>query len=90
MRVKGVHKADALPGFVASWTADLPFVNVTLFEQAGVPLPQPGYTIDDLMKASKSWSRKKPVYISPSPSTAAVSASPARPTLTAHATIKTG
>ncbi|ACT14542.1 MULTISPECIES: ABC transporter substrate-binding protein [Pectobacterium] len=63
MRVKGVHKADALPGFVASWTADLPFVNVTLFEQAGVPLPQPGYTIDDLMKASKLVAEKTGVHI---------------------------
>lgn len=63
MRVKGVHKADALPGFVASWTADLPFINVTLFEQAGVPLPQPGYTIDDLMKASKLVAEKTGVHI---------------------------
>ncbi|AIA72489.1 ABC transporter substrate-binding protein [Pectobacterium atrosepticum] len=63
MRVKGVHKADALPGFVASWTADLPFINVTLFEQAGVPIPQPGYTIDDLMKASKLVAEKTGVHI---------------------------
>ncbi|KFX19612.1 ABC transporter substrate-binding protein [Pectobacterium betavasculorum] len=63
MRVKGVHKADALPGFVASWTADLPFINVTLFEQAGVPLPQPGYTIDDLMKSSKLVAEKTGVHI---------------------------
>ncbi|KFX24525.1 sugar ABC transporter substrate-binding protein [Pectobacterium atrosepticum] len=63
MRVKGVHKADTLPGFVASWTADLPFINVTLFEQAGVPLPQPGYTIDDLMKASKLVAEKTGVHI---------------------------
>lgn len=63
MRVNGVHAKDALPGFVASWTADLPFVNVTLFEQAGVPLPKPGYTMDDLMAASKQVAEKTGVHI---------------------------
>ncbi|NPE57674.1 carbohydrate ABC transporter substrate-binding protein [Dickeya dadantii] len=63
MRIKGVHKDNALPGFVASWTADLPFVNVTLFQQAGVPLPQPGYTLEQLMQASKQVAAKTGVAI---------------------------
>lgn len=46
------NKGDEIFGFVASQTVNLPFVNKTLFEQAGVPIPEKGYTLAELVEAS--------------------------------------
>lgn len=43
---------DKIGGYVASQTLNQPFVNVTLFEQAGVPLPKKGATLADVVAAS--------------------------------------
>ncbi len=43
---------DKIGGYIASQTLNLPFVNVTLFEQAGVPLPKQGSTLKEIVEAS--------------------------------------
>ena len=43
---------DHIGGFMASQTLNLPFVNKTLFDQAGVPLPQAGATLAEIVDAS--------------------------------------
>jgi alpha-1,4-digalacturonate transport system substrate-binding protein len=43
---------DKIGGYVASQTLNQPFVNVTLFEQAGVPLPAKGATLTEIVDAS--------------------------------------
>ncbi len=44
--------SDKIGGYVASQTLNQPFVNVTLFEQAGVPLPAKGATLTEIVDAS--------------------------------------
>ena len=44
--------ADKIGGFMLSQTLNLPFVNKTLFEQAGVPLPEEGATLEEIVHAS--------------------------------------
>ena len=44
--------SDALPGFMTQLTLTGGFANVTLFEQANVPLPGDGATWDDWVEAS--------------------------------------
>ncbi|GHA35827.1 ABC transporter substrate-binding protein [Devosia pacifica] len=44
--------SDSINGIIWTQTFNLPFVNVTLFEQAGVELPQPGATLDEIVQAS--------------------------------------
>lgn len=51
--LRGPDAAEGhIGGFMASQTLNLPFVNVTLFEQAGVEIPAPGATLADLVAAS--------------------------------------
>jgi alpha-1,4-digalacturonate transport system substrate-binding protein len=45
---------NSIPGFMTQLTVTGPFVNKTLFEQAGVPLPGDKATWDDWAKAAKS------------------------------------
>ncbi|WP_138466997.1 ABC transporter substrate-binding protein [Poseidonocella sp. HB161398] len=45
--------ADKIGGFMLSQTLNLPFVNKTLWEQAGEPLPEPGATLDEIVEASQ-------------------------------------
>jgi alpha-1,4-digalacturonate transport system substrate-binding protein len=51
MRVEG-DPEDKIGGFMLSQTLNMPFVNKTLFEQAGVPLPEPGATLEEIVAAS--------------------------------------
>ncbi len=44
---------DAIPGFMTQLTVTGPYVNKTLFEQAGVEMPDAGATWDDWAAASK-------------------------------------
>ncbi|MBB4123731.1 ABC transporter substrate-binding protein [Martelella radicis] len=44
--------SDAINGITWTQTLNLPFVNVTLFEQAGVDIPEPGATLDEIVAAS--------------------------------------
>jgi alpha-1,4-digalacturonate transport system substrate-binding protein len=44
--------SDSIKGFNYTQTLNMPFVNVTLFEQAGVPLPVAGATLDEIAQAS--------------------------------------
>lgn len=44
--------ADHIGGYMASQTLNLPFVNKTLFDQAGVPLPEDGATLSEVVDAS--------------------------------------
>lgn len=43
---------DVIKGYLSSETVNLPFVNVTLFEQAGVEIPKEGYTLNQLVEIS--------------------------------------
>ena len=43
---------DHIGGYMASQTLNLPFVNKTLFDQAGVPLPEAGATLAETVEAS--------------------------------------
>ncbi|WP_044617431.1 ABC transporter substrate-binding protein [Gynuella sunshinyii] len=43
---------NMIGGYVASQTLNLPFVNVTLFEQAGIPIPKQGSTLAEIIDAS--------------------------------------
>lgn len=53
LRLPNVNDPASLNGYVASQTLNLPFVNVTLFKQAGVPLPGPKATLKEIAEASK-------------------------------------
>lgn len=44
--------SDSINGIIWTETFNLPFVNVTLFEQAGVDIPQPGATLAEIVEAS--------------------------------------
>ena len=52
LRLDGVNDAQSINGYLASQTLNLPFVNKTLFEQAGVPLPAVGATFKEIVAAS--------------------------------------
>ena len=44
---------DKIGGFMLSQTLNLPFVNKTLWDQAGEPLPEAGATLDEIVEASQ-------------------------------------
>ncbi|MFV0335600.1 MAG: ABC transporter substrate-binding protein [Tropicimonas sp.] len=44
---------DKIGGFMLSQTLNLPFINTTLWEQAGEPIPQEGATLDEIVAASQ-------------------------------------
>lgn len=44
--------SDSIKGFAWTETFNLPFVNVTLFEQAGIEVPKPGATLKEIVDAS--------------------------------------
>jgi alpha-1,4-digalacturonate transport system substrate-binding protein len=50
-------KSHAINGILGTLTLNGAFVNVTLFQQAGVPLPGPGATWDDWAEASRKVAR---------------------------------
>lgn len=52
LRLDGVNDPKSINGYLASQTLNLPFVNKTLFDQAGVPLPGPNATFKDIVAAS--------------------------------------
>ncbi|HEX7558877.1 MAG TPA: ABC transporter substrate-binding protein, partial [Usitatibacter sp.] len=56
-------KGDAINGMSGSMTLNGAFVNVTLFKQAGVPLPKPGATWDDWAEAARKVARATRVEI---------------------------
>ncbi len=56
MRMPG--DTSSIPGFMTQLTITGPFVNKTLFEQAGVPLPGPKATWDDWAKAARAVAAK--------------------------------
>ena len=59
MRVEG--DTASIPGFMTQLTITGPFVNKTLFEQAGIPLPGPKASWDDWAKAAKAVAEKTQV-----------------------------
>lgn len=52
LRQDGINDPKSINGYLASTTLNLPFVNKTLFDQAGVPLPGPNATLKDIVAAS--------------------------------------
>ncbi len=54
---------DAIPGFMTQLTVTGPYVNKTLFEQAGVEMPGEGATWDDWAAASKEVADKLDIAI---------------------------
>ena len=52
LRAYDAPGSDAINGITWTATLNLPFVNVTLFEQAGVELPKPGATLPEIIAAS--------------------------------------
>lgn len=52
LRLPGVNDPQSINGYVASQTLNLPFINKTLFEQAGEPLPRPNATLKEIVEAS--------------------------------------
>ena len=52
LRLPGINDPKSINGYIASQTFNLPFVNKTLFEQAGEPLPKPDATLRDIVAAS--------------------------------------
>ncbi len=52
LRLPGINEPNSINGYVASQTLNLPFVNKTLFEQAGEPLPGPKATLTEIVEAS--------------------------------------
>ena len=44
---------NKIGGFMLSQTLNLPFINKTLWEQAGEPIPAEGATLDEIVQASK-------------------------------------
>lgn len=55
--------SDAIPGFMTQLTVTGPYVNKTLFEQAGVEMPGEGATWDDWAAASKEVAEKLDIAI---------------------------
>lgn len=52
LRMQGMSNPTSINGYMASQTLNLPFVNKTLFDQAGVPLPGPKATLKEIVAAS--------------------------------------
>ncbi|QFI69135.1 ABC transporter substrate-binding protein [Sinorhizobium alkalisoli] len=52
LRLPGINDPNSINGYVASQTLNLPFVNKTLFEQAGEPLPGPKASLKEIVEAS--------------------------------------
>lgn len=52
LRLPGVNDPNSINGYVASETLNLPFVNKTLFDEAGEPLPGPKATLKEIVEAS--------------------------------------
>jgi alpha-1,4-digalacturonate transport system substrate-binding protein len=52
LRLPKINDPNSINGYVASQTLNLPFVNKTLFEQAGEPLPGPKATLKEIVEAS--------------------------------------
>ncbi|MFK0386309.1 MULTISPECIES: ABC transporter substrate-binding protein [Rhizobium/Agrobacterium group] len=52
LRLKGINDPQSLNGYIASQTFNLPFVNKTLFEQAGEPVPGPTAKFSEIVEAS--------------------------------------
>ncbi|TQS70914.1 carbohydrate ABC transporter substrate-binding protein [Rhodobacteraceae bacterium] len=45
--------ADKIGGFMLSQTLNLPFINTTLWQQAGEPIPEQGATLSEIVEASQ-------------------------------------
>lgn len=54
---------NVIKGYMASETVNLPFVNTTLFEQAGIELPKEGYSLDELVELSAQVAKEVEVDI---------------------------
>ncbi|MND58325.1 Bacterial extracellular solute-binding protein [compost metagenome] len=52
LRLKGINDPQSINGYIASETYNLPFVNKTLFEQAGEPIPGPTAKFSEIVEAS--------------------------------------
>lgn len=52
LRVGEPEGSDAIKGYIVNQTLNMPFVNVTLFDQAGVAIPEPGSTLAEIVAAS--------------------------------------
>lgn len=52
LRLPNVNDPKSINGYMASQTLNLPFVNKTLFEQAGEPLPGPTAKFGEIVEAS--------------------------------------
>ncbi|CAN7708826.1 ABC transporter substrate-binding protein [Neorhizobium sp. LjRoot104] len=52
LRLPNINDPKSINGYVASQTLNLPFVNKTLFEQAGEALPGPKATLKEIVEAS--------------------------------------
>ncbi|WP_284777977.1 ABC transporter substrate-binding protein [Agrobacterium sp. lyk4-40-TYG-31] len=52
LRLPNINDPKSINGYVASQTLNLPFVNKTLFEQAGEPLPSPTAKLSEIVEAS--------------------------------------
>lgn len=78
LRLKGINDPQSLNGYIASQTFNLPFVNKTLFEQAGEPVPGPTAKFSEIVEAQLVL-QKQPAYRSPSPWTVPATGFPAVP-----------
>src|SRR5271169_2790614 len=56
--MRPVGDTKSIPGFMTQLTVTGPFVNKTLFEQAGVPLPGANATWEDWAKAAQAVATK--------------------------------
>lgn len=83
LRLPNVNDPQSINGYMASQTLNLPFVNKTLFEQAGEPLPGPTAKFSEIVEASARVAKATGVQI-PSPWTVPATASPAAPLLMAR------
>lgn len=62
LRSKG-DSEEVIKGYLSSETVNLPFVNITLFEQAGIELPKEGYTLKELVEVSAKVAKEVEVDI---------------------------
>ncbi|MBB4008801.1 ABC transporter substrate-binding protein [Allorhizobium taibaishanense] len=63
IRLPGISDPQSINGYVASQTLNLPFINKTLFEQAGEPVPGPKATLKEIVEASVRVAKKTGVQI---------------------------
>ncbi|WP_027487601.1 ABC transporter substrate-binding protein [Allorhizobium undicola] len=63
LRMPGINDPKSINGYIASQTFNLPFVNKTLFEQAGEPLPGPKATLKEIVEISARVAKKTGVQI---------------------------